>query len=52
MGYNRARQINVDPRFKEFIEREYPNALNPERTRRIMDRLLGINDVKKNSKKK
>jgi len=39
---NRARQIWVDPKFKEFIEMEYPNALNPERTRRVMDRLLGI----------
>jgi len=36
----RARQIWVDPDFKKFIEKEYPNARNPERTRRIMDWLL------------
>lgn len=47
----RPLQIWVDPSFKQFIEREFPNAYNPERTRRIMDRLLGNETTKKKFKK-
>lgn len=40
-------KIRVDPDFKKFIEEEYPNAYNPERTKKILDKLLGYGKKKK-----
>lgn len=49
----KARQIRVDAKFLELIEREYPNARNnPERTRRLMDKLLGNESNKTTVKEK
>ena len=33
-------KIRADPNFVRLIETLYPNARNPERTRRVMDELL------------
>lgn len=40
MATNNSRQIRVDIKFLKFIEVQYPNANNPERTRRLMDMLI------------
>jgi len=39
-------KIRVDPDFKKFIEEEYPSSYNPERTRKLLDRLLGYEKKK------
>lgn len=42
MRRNRPQIAKVDPKFIRFIEREYPDAKsNAERTRRLLDRLIG-----------
>ena len=33
-------KIRVDADFKKFIEDEYPNSYNPERTKKVLDSLL------------
>ena len=40
MATNNTRLIRVDIKFIKLIELEYPNAQNPERSRRIVDILL------------
>ena len=37
----KSTKIRVDLRFKKVIDEMYPNVSDPERTRRILDRILG-----------
>jgi len=42
----KARQIWVDPEFKKFIDNEFPDGFYPEKTRRLVDRLMGYGKKK------